>query len=230
LKELEITAKTVEEATRMALEQLGVSKDEVEIIVIKKGKSGVLNVGAEDARIRVIIPESSEKQALINDQTERISKEEYQDVAIIAKQVLADLLSKMEISATVEIARSSDNTAPISLNIEGDDLGVLIGRRGQALSSLQYLVRLIVAEKIKKWVSISVDVDWYKKRHYEALKKLALRLAEQVIRRKRPITMEPMPPDERRIIHITLANNPEVITQSTGEGESRRVIIQSRKR
>lgn len=230
MKELEVSAKTVEEATKTALMQLGVSKDEVEIIVIKKGKSGVLGVGAEDAKIRVIIHEHNEKQGLINQQTEGMSTGEYQDTAVIAKQVLTDLLSKMGISATVEIARSLDDSAPISLNIEGDDLGVLIGRRGQALSSLQYLVRLIVAEKAKKWVSINVDVDWYKKRHYEALKKLALRLAEQVIRRKRPITMEPMPADERRIIHITLANNPEVITQSTGEGESRRVIIQSRKR
>lgn len=89
---------------------------------------------------------------------------------------------------------------------------------------------MIVAEKLKKWVSVNVDVDWYKKRHYESLKKLALRLAEQVTKRRRPITMEPMPPDERRIIHITLANYPEVKTESTGEGEGRRVVIQTRKR
>jgi spoIIIJ-associated protein len=118
----------------------------------------------------------------------------------------------------------------VSLNIEGDDLGVLIGRRGQALASLQYLVRLIVAEKLKKWVSVIVDVDWYKKRHYEALTKLALRLAEQVARRKRPVTMEPMPPDERRIIHITLANHSDVTTQSTGERDERCVVIQPGKR
>jgi spoIIIJ-associated protein len=87
-----------------------------------------------------------------------------------------------------------------------------------------------VSERIKKWVTINVDVDWYKKRHYEALKKLALRLADQVGRKKRPITMEPMPPDERRIVHITLANHPDVATQSTGEGDDRRVVIQTRKR
>lgn len=218
MKELEISAKTVDEAIGVALEQLGVTRDEVEITVIKKGRSGVLGMGAEDAVIKVTISEDDPQPEAIT------------DAGIVARQVLIDLLKAMNIQATVEVTASSDADAPLSLNIEGDDLGVLIGRRGQALASLQYLVRLIVAERIKRWVSINVDVDWYKKRHYDALRKLALRLAEQVARRKHPITMEPMPPDERRIIHITLANNPDVTTQSTGEGDSRRVVIQLRKR
>jgi spoIIIJ-associated protein len=218
LKELEISAKNVDEATRMALEQLGVSRDQVEITVIKKGKSGVLGVGAEDARIKV---------ELLEDEEEPLSSV---DGAEAARMVLSETLRLMGITATVDVSRSSDPNDPVTLNFEGDDLGVLIGRRGQALSSLQYLVRLIVAEKLKKWVSINVDVDWYKKRHYESLKKLAFRLAEQVARRRRAVTMEPMPPDERRIIHITLADNPDVKTESTGEGEGRRVVIQTRNR
>ena len=217
MKELEISAKTVEEATRVALEQLGVSRDDVEITVIKKGKSGVLGVGAEDARIKVVLQDEQEDESAV-------------DPAMIGREVLLDVLRHMGIKATVEIERSPEPDTPITLNIEGDDLGVLIGRRGQALSSLQYIVRLIVAEKLAQWISINVDVDWYKKRHYESLTKLALRLAEQVTRRKRAITMEPMPPDERRIIHIALANNPEIKTESTGEGEGRRVVIQTRKR
>ncbi|MCX6008179.1 MAG: protein jag [Chloroflexi bacterium] len=218
MKELEFSAKNVDEATRVALEQLGVSRDQVEITVIKKGKSGVLGVGAEDARIKV---------ELLEDEEEPLSSV---DGAEAARMVLSETLRLMGIAATVDVSRSSDPNEPVTLNIEGDDLGVLIGRRGQALSSLQYLVRLIVAEKLKKWVSINVDVDWYKKRHYESLKKLAFRLAEQVAKRRRPVTMEPMPPDERRIIHITLADNPDVKTESTGEGEGRRVVIQTRKR
>ena len=216
MKELEVSAKTVEEATRVALEQLGVSSEEVEIAVIKKGKSGVLGVGSEDARIKV---------TLLEDEFQNEA-----DEAETSREVLSGILHAMGIIATVDINRSSDPSSPITLNIEGDDLGVLIGRRGQALSSLQYLVRLIVAERLKKWVSVNVDVDWYKKRHYDSLKKLALRLADQVAKRKRPITMEPMPPDERRIIHIALANHPDVKTESTGDGEGRRVVIQSRKR
>jgi spoIIIJ-associated protein len=217
LKELEISAKTVEEATRVALEQLGVSRNLVEITVIKKGKSGVLGVGAEDAKIKVELIEEEEPLSEV-------------DAGESARMVLSETLRLMGITATVDVSRSSDPTVPITLNIEGDDLGVLIGRRGQALSALQYLVRLMVAERLKKWISINVDVDWYKKRHYESLKKLALRLAEQVSRRRRAVTMEPMPPDERRIVHMTLANNPDVLTESTGEGEGRRVVIQTRKR
>jgi len=219
-REFEISARTVEEATMVALAQLGVTREEVDITVLKKGKSGLLGVGAEDARIKVM---------LLDDEDER-QPGAMSDAADTARQVLSDILHAMGISATVDVTGSGDEGVPVTLNIEGDDLGVLIGRRGQALSSLQYLVRLIVAEKLKKWVSVNVDVDWYKKRHYEALKKLALRLAEQVAKRRRPITMEPMPPDERRIVHITLADDPDVMTQSTGDGDGRRVVIQSRKK
>ncbi len=219
MRELEISAKTVEEATSTALEQLGVSRDDVEIIVLKKGKSGVLGMGAEDARIKVVLQNGNYSGTRGDNEVDEI-----------ARQVLGDMLRTMGIIATVTVNKASDTSEPVTLNIEGDDLGVLIGRRGQALSSLQYLLRLIVSEKIKKWVSINVDVDWYKKRHYEALKKLALHLAEQVSKMRRSITMEPMPPDERRIIHISLANHPDVMTQSTGDGEERRVVIQTRKR
>ena len=219
MRELEISAKTVDEATKVALAQLGVSIEDVEIEVIKKGKSGMLGMGAEDAKIRVtLLDEGEEQPGQLDAEAET------------ARKVLSDILKAMGIIAEIDVTPSPDESTPVTLNIEGDDLGVLIGRRGQALASLQFLVRLIVAEKSKKWISINVDVDWYKKRHYETLKKLAQRLAEQVVQRKRAITMEPMQPDERRIVHITLANDPDVMTQSTGEGDGRRVVIQMRKR
>jgi spoIIIJ-associated protein len=101
----------------------------------------------------------------------------------------------------------------------------LIGRRGQALASLQYVVRLIVAEKLKVWVPINVDIAGYKKRRYESLQDLALRLAEQVKRNRRLIMLEPMPADERRIIHLALSDHPDVTTQSMGEGDMRKVAI-----
>ncbi|MHB8085194.1 MAG: RNA-binding cell elongation regulator Jag/EloR [Dehalococcoidia bacterium] len=218
VRELEISAKTVEEATKVALAQLGVSREEVEIEVVKKGKSGVLGVGAEDAKIRVTLLDDEAQPGQLD------------DVAETARKVLSDILKAMGIAAEIDVTSAPDENTPVTLNIEGDDLGVLIGRRGQALASLQYLVRLIVAERSKKWISVNVDVDWYKKRHYETLKKLAQRLAEQVTRRKRAITMEPMQPDERRIVHLALADDPDVTTQSTGEGDGRRVVIQMRKR
>jgi spoIIIJ-associated protein len=175
-------------------------------------------MGAEDAKIKVTLLDDERQPGQLDDAAE------------MARKVLSDILKAMGIAADIDVTPSPDDNTPVTLNIEGDDLGVLIGRRGQALASLQYLVRLIVAEKSKKWISINVDVDWYKKRHYDTLKKLAERLAEQVAHRKRAITMEPMQPDERRIVHITLANHPDVMTQSTGEGDGRRVVIQMRNR
>ena len=135
MRELEISAKTVDEATKVALAQLGVSREEVEIEVIKKGKSGVLGVGAEDAKIKVILHDDEDQPGQLDDAAE------------MARKVLSDILKAMGIAAEIDVTPSPDENTPVTLNIEGDDLGVLIGRRGQALASLQYLVRLIVAEK-----------------------------------------------------------------------------------
>jgi spoIIIJ-associated protein len=214
VKEIEINGKTVDEATHAALEQLGVDKGQVEIVILKKGRSGVLGMGAEDARVKVrLLDKKSESSG---------------DIASEAKGVLENLLKCMGIQGKVVI-QASDNGLPATLDIEGDDLGVLIGRRGQGLASLQYIVRVIIAEKFKVWEPINIDVAGYKKRRYELLKSLALRLADQVKTSKRPINLEPMPPDERRIIHLTLSDHPEVSTQSMGEGNERKVVIQLRK-
>jgi spoIIIJ-associated protein len=213
MKELEASGKTVDEAIQVALEQLGASEDQVEVTVLKKGRSGVLGMGAEEARIKVrLLSVPGEKG-------------EKADVVKVAKEVTETLIKFMKITADVSVAQSATGELPVTLNIDGDDLGVLIGRRGQTLASLQYVVRLIVAEKLKMWVPINVDVAGYKKRRYESLQSLALRLAEQVQRNRRLIMLEPMPADERRIIHLALADNPDITTQSMGEGEMRKVAI-----
>ncbi len=210
MKEIEVSAKTVDEAIQTALEQLGVDEDQVEVVVLRKGRSGVLGMGTEEAKIKVnLLSEAKEKD----------------EVASIATEVVETLIKAMEISAEVCVTQAPTEEQPMALDIEGDDLGILIGRRGQTLASLQYVVRLIVAEKMKMWVPINVDVAGYKKRRYESLRGLALRLAEQVKRNRRLITLEPMPADERRIIHLALADHPDVDTESTGEGEGRKVAI-----
>jgi spoIIIJ-associated protein len=210
MKELEISGKTVDDAIQAALEQLGASEDQVEVIVLKKGKSGVLGMGSEEARIKVkLLPASGERT----------------DIVEVTKDVLETLIKLMKITADVSVTQAATDELPLTLNIEGDDLGVLIGRRGQTLTSLQYIVRLMVAEQLKAWVPINVDVAGYKKRRYESLQNLALRLADQVQRNRRLITLEPMPADERRIIHLALADHPDVTTQSMGEGDMRKVAI-----
>jgi spoIIIJ-associated protein len=217
---LEISAKTVEEATQRALEQLGISRNEAEVTVLKEGKGGVLGLGAEDAVVRV-----SPLTAV--SETDRVE---------LARHVLEELLDKMEIEASIEpyvppFAGGSDEAAaPIAFNLRGEDLGILIGRQGQTLSSFQYIVRLILAHRIKSQVPIIIDIEGYRERRYEALKALAERIADQVRARRAPFTLRPMPPFERRIVHLTLAEDPEVVTESIGVGEMRRVVIQPREK
>jgi len=210
MKELEVSGKSVDEAIQIALEQLGVSEDKVEVTVLKKGRSGVLGMGVEEAKIKVRL---------------KLEPSEKADAVEVAKEVLEALIKLMKITAEVSALQENTGELPVTLNIEGEDLGVLIGRRGQALASLQYVVRLIIAEKLKVWIPINVDIAGYKKRRYESLQNLALRLAEQVKRSRRLIMLEPMPADERRIIHLTLADHPDVTTQSMGEGDMRKVAI-----
>ena len=217
MKNLEMSGKTVEEAIQRALAELGVSREEVKVTVLKESKHGVLGLGAEEARIRVepLVP---------------IPKKE-SDIADAAKGIIEALLAMMGVAASASVvspARSfvqGEATAPIALDIQGDDLGILIGRRGQTLSCLQYIVRLIVGHQTEAWVPIIIDVEGYKQRRYEALQALAKRIAEQVKAGGEPFTLEPMSAYERRIIHLALAEHPDVTTQSIGEGEARKVVI-----
>lgn len=155
------------------------------------------------------------------------------DVAEVARGVLEELLARMGVVASVAAetgAAVEEGGSPLTLDITGEDLGILIGRRGQTLASVQYIVRLIVGHKTQVWLPIVVDVEGYKRRRNERLQALAWRLAEQVRTRRTPFTLEPMLAYERRIIHIALADHPDVTTESIGEGESRRVVIRPKQK
>ncbi len=164
------------------------------------------------------------------DQTARYATAD-SEVTETAVAVIERLLELLEINGTVESApltlASDENpaAAPPSFNITGDNLGILIGRRGQTLTALQYVSRLIVSHREKAWSPLVIDVEGYKHRRAEALRALAIRMAEQVRSRGTSFSLEPMPAYERRIIHITLADQPGVSTESTGEGEFRKVVI-----
>ena len=153
------------------------------------------------------------------------------DIFETAKNVLETLLDLMDIPASVTpsdefTAYEEDGAASsVGLNIEGEDLGILIGRRGQTIASLQRIVRLLVAHRTQARLPIVIDVEGYKRRRCEGLRALAGRLAAQVKARRMPFTMEPMSPFERRVIHLALADNPDVTTESTGLGEGRKVVI-----
>jgi len=202
---IEITAATVEQAIEKAEVQLGLSRDQVEVEVIKEGKSGILGVGGREAVIRVNPVTLPEKDAVKG-----------------VTEILNTLLGLMGVPGKVEVL---SDELPLALDIKGDDLGILIGRRGQTLASLEYITKLVVVGRLKAWLPLTVDVAGYKKRRRDSLQRLALYLTEQVKSRRLAITMEPMPADERRIVHLTLADDPDVTTQSIGEGENRKVVI-----
>jgi len=215
MESIEISANSEEEAVDLALAKLGLSRSEVEVVVVKKGRGGLFGLGSEEVRVRVT------PLALL-------SKGDV-DIGGMAKEVLENLLALVEISASVKLeASGSGDQAVISLDIEGEDLGILIGRRGETLSSLQYLVNLIVGRRLKSGVGVVVDVAGYRQRRYESLRLLARRLADQVRATGRSVTLEPMPAGERRIIHLELRDDPYVITQSIGQGEARKVAILSK--
>lgn len=220
MESLEISGKTVDEAVRKALEQFGVNREQVTVEVLKKGKAGILGLGSEEAKVRV---------SLVNEPG-AVNRE---DIVKMSKEMLLRVLTLMGLEATLEevvtVEEKGDPDA-ISLNIEGKDLGVLIGRSGQTLFALQHLLRLMVARNLKKTVPLNIDVQSYKVRREKQLTALALRLAEQVKNSGRSETMEPMPSNERRIVHLALANIPEVSTQSIGSGEERKVVIVSKER
>lgn len=153
-----------------------------------------------------------------------------QEVGAIAADLLQGMLDRMDLRAKVQVVEyrgvlDEDQDAPLVLNIEGEDLGILIGRRAETLAALQYLTRLMVNHRSHRWVNLVVDVEGYKARREEQLVRLAERMAERVVSTGRAVALETMPPRERRIVHITLRNHPQVTTQSVGEGDQRKVTI-----
>lgn len=159
------------------------------------------------------------------------------DVVALAREVVEELLRLTGLKGHVVMRGSEprgsrtpdDGTLTCTADVTGDDLGILIGRRGENLTALQYITNLIVNKRTGSNVRVVVDVEHYLVRRYESLRGLALRMSERVQQSRSSITLEPMPPHERRIIHVTLADHPSVTTVSIGEGEERRVVISPRK-
>jgi len=196
----------------VALAELGLSRSEVQVEVLKKGRGGILGLGAEEAVVRVT-PLSE------------VSAEEG-DAVQLAREALEMMLSLMRVPARVELRKEGEGeAATVVLDIRGDDLGILIGRRGETLMALQYLVNLVASRRLKLRAGVTVDVEGYRQRRYQALEGLAVRIAEKVRQSGHSLALEPMSPAERRIVHLALKDDPTVTTQSVGEGESRKVAI-----
>jgi len=248
-KSVKASARSVEKAIAQALSELGVERDEADIEIVREGNRGVLGFGAEDAEVMVsaevpasigedlggredpeeeIVPEKP--VSVIQEEARSKGVPSKEEIAEVAREVLATLLEKMGMSASIEVTEANsvsgeDRKSPTILDIRGRDLGILIGRRGETLRDLQFMTRLIVNRRLGHWPNIVVDVEGYKARREEMLTGLALRMADKAVETQRIVILEPMSPYERRIIHIALSNHPQVTTESIGEGESRKVTI-----
>lgn len=227
MKSIEISARTVAEAVELALAQLGKDRDEVAIAVLESGDAG------EEALVRVTVVDDDDEADDAADAASQAGAN-IAAVSATARRILEELLERMDIQAYVTAVTSrvpgqkGEPEDTITLHVEGADeeaMGLLIGRRGETLRSLQFLLNLLVSRRVQKWPQIVVDVGNYRQRRQESLEGLARRMAERVVQTGRSLMLEPMGAYERRIVHLALRDDPAVYTESAGEGENRKVVI-----
>lgn len=244
---IEIIAPSVDEAIEKGLDDLGLPQESVEIEILDEGTRGLFGLGSRQARIRLTIKEGEEPAESEADvvepppepseiepepapepaETTASPEEEY--VLTVARETVNELLEKMKVQASVtaEYGQIEDSRSrvPVLVNVNGDDLSILIGKRAETLNALQYITSLIVNKEIGRSIPMVVDVEGYRIRRENQLRQIANRMADQAIKSGRRQVLEPMPANERRIIHIELRENPEVNTESVGEDPRRKVTI-----
>lgn len=202
MREIVRSARTTEEAIEAALEELGLSKDEVEVEVLEEPNKGLFGfLGVKDATVKVKESANPEKRAV---------------------KILNDIFSCMKLEVDIAISEIDGRTL---INLNGPDLGILIGRRGDTLDAIQYYINLAANKNAEKRVRFIIDVEGYRQRREETLSNLAHRLADKAKRKGKDVVLEPMNPHERRVIHTALQNHKDVFTYSEGEEPYRKIII-----
>jgi len=244
MESVEVSAKTVDDAIEIALEELGLRRSQANIEVLTPGKPGLFGLGGEQARVRVTALDDADVARPAEAPAE-MPEDFYAEPADIevkdidspevdlAADYLRSLLDLLGIAADVTVREPETpadglGRATAVLDIEGEDLGLLIGRRGTSLSALQYMVNVMVTRKLQSRVLVTIDVEHYHRRREESLQGLAHRMAGRVKQSRRPVTLEPMPASERRIIHLALSEDRYVQTASVGSGDQRKVVIRPR--
>lgn len=205
MRKLTVTGKTVEEAVKSGLAELDVPEDRVKVSVIEEPVKGLFGlIGSRDAKVELeLVPDALEE----------------------AERFLQDVLSNMGLQASIEVREAKDRTI---FDIKGSELGIVIGRRGQTLDALQYLVNVVANRYSDEHVRVVLDAENFRKRRRETLENLAIRLAKRVSRTGQEIVLEPMSPLDRKVIHSVLQNHAKVITYSKGQEPNRRVVIDLR--
>lgn len=200
---IEVTAKTVDDAITEACQKFSVTSDKLEYEVIEEGSAGFLGIGSRAAVIKARV------------------KSSIQDTA---RSFLQDVFEAMGLTVVVDM-KYDEIDHFMDIDLKGDEMGVLIGKRGQTLDSLQYLTSLVVNKDAENYIRVKVDTENYRKRRKDTLENLAKNIAFKVKRTKRPVSLEPMNPYERRIIHAALQNDKYVVTRSEGEDPFRHVVV-----
>ena len=204
---IEISAKTVEEAVTEACQKLSVTSEKLEWEVVEEGKAGILGFGAKPAVIKARV-----KATLVDN----------------VKNFLSEVFAAMNIEVVVNV-EYDEKERNLNIDLAGEDMGMLIGKRGQTLDSLQYLVSLVVNKDTQEYVRVKVDTENYRERRKATLENLAKNMSHKVKRIRRSVSLEPMNPYERRIIHAALQDDKYVTTHSEGDEPYRRVVITPKK-
>lgn len=203
---IEVSAKTVSEAITEACLKFGVTSDRLDYQIVEEGSSGFLGIGSKPAVIKAAV------------KVEKLSVED------VAKHFLRDVFGAMNMEVALDIKYDEEGKA-LDIELAGDEMGVLIGKRGQTLDSLQYLVSLVVNKETDDYIRVKVDTEDYRQRRKETLENLAKNIAYKVKKTRRPVTLEPMNPYERRIIHSALQNDKYISTHSEGDDPFRKVVV-----
>lgn len=238
---LEVIAPTVEEAIAQGLAELGLTADAVSVEVLDAGNKGFFGFGRHQVRVRLTVnpagaepargPEpgrASKPEAAVEPVKESQSTLESDPLLDRTEAVISKLLHLLNLEAQVSAhygERDREGRRNVHVDIRGNDLSILIGRRSETLNAFQYIASLIVGKEMQDWVQLVIDVEGYRDRREKQLIQMAIRMAEQAAKSGRRQTLEPMPSAERRIIHIALRDHPDVITESTGEEPHRKVTI-----
>ena len=200
-KEAIKNAKNIDDAKALALAELGVSEEDVDFVILDEGSKGFLGLGSKDAKVKATMKDIP---------------------SFAAKQFLNDVFGAMKLDVDVNMSKTDDG---LDIDLKGDNMGIVIGKRGDTLDAIQYLTSLIVNHESDDYIKVSIDTENYREKRTESLIALSQRIAEKVIRNGKKFTLEPMNPYERRVIHANLQDNASVTTYSVGDEPYRKVVI-----
>ena len=234
---IEFSAKTVADAITDACQKFTVTSDKLDYVVVNEGSAGFLGIGAKQALIKARVKSEDEVAAAVSEPVAAPVEEKKvaeavataaaaSDLSVVdqTKKFLQDVFKAMNMTVTID-AKFKEADQTLEVELSGPEMGVLIGKRGQTLDSLQYLISLVVNKGTGEYIRVKVDTENYRQRRKETLENLAKNISYKVKRTKRPVSLEPMNPYERRIIHSALQNDRFVTTHSEGEEPFRRVVV-----